>query len=83
MAAQSRGAFSDMNTPPQKRKLRSLAIVGLIGTFGTFGSLGLLFLNLAGVIVLHPGVILIPFGIFGLMLAIAGILKQREIDRRL
>jgi divalent metal cation (Fe/Co/Zn/Cd) transporter len=79
--AQARGAFDDMNTPSRRNLwLASIALVGLLGVVAT---LGMFFLQLLHVVALPVEVLFIAFGVFGSMIAIAGTLMQREIDRRL
>jgi hypothetical protein len=79
--AQARGAFDDLNT----HKLRHvwLPIAALVGVLGVAVTIGMLFLKLLQVIDLPVEIILLAFGVFGTMGAIAGTLMYQEIDRRL
>ncbi len=81
--AQARGAFDDLSSPGQKPRNLWLALTALVGLLGVMASVGMLFLQLSNVVVLPIEVIFIAFGVFGSLSAIAGILMQREIDRRL
>ncbi len=81
--AHARGAFDDMSSPEHQRRNRWLAFTALVGLLGAMASVGMLLLKLSNVVVLPIEVIFIAFGIFGSLSAIAGILMQREIDRRL
>ena len=81
--AQARGAFNDMNAPKQKTRFRWLALLALLGVIGTMSSLMISVLQRFVVIPIPVGIVLVVFGVFGILTAIAGFLIQREIDRRL
>ena len=81
--AQSRGAFNDMSNPDQNSRFRWLALTALVGVLGAIASIGILLLRLLGIYLLPLEIVLIAFGIFGALGAIAGMLIQREIERRL
>ena len=79
--AQARGAFKDMNTPQNTFRYRCLAFLALFGVLG-------MILSIASLILLQPSKIalysLIIIAIFFCVLGLAaGLLMQREIDRRL
>ena len=83
LKAQARGAFADMETPENKSRFRRLAVVSLIGLLGMVLSVVIVVWqwlsqasNLFGIAV--------AVGLISAVLAsIAGLLMQREINRRL
>ena len=81
--AQARGAFADLNMPQHKSRFRRLAITALIGIFGMILSFAILVLPWAGKTRTFSGVMIVVALIFGIICSIAGLLMQREIDRRL
>ena len=80
--ARSRGVFEDMGEGP-KRKFRSLSIIALVGLIGIACSFGLFLLTSLRTISISFMFIIVLFGISGLMSATAGLLMQREINRKL
>jgi hypothetical protein len=81
--AQARGAFADLNTPENKSRFRRLAIFALIGMLGMILSLAILFLQLRSPFAHYYGITLGVAIVFGITGFIAGLLMQREFDRRL
>jgi hypothetical protein len=81
--AQSRGAFAELNTPKHKSRFRRLAIFALIGMLGMMLSLVILFLQLRTPFAHYYGITLGVTIFFGITGSIAGLLMQREFDRRL
>jgi hypothetical protein len=81
--AQARGAFADMNTPKNRSRTRRLAMFALIGILGMTLSCMALFVQMktryADLYGITIGIALF-FGIIG---AGAGLLMQRDVDRRL
>jgi hypothetical protein len=81
--AQAKGAFSDLNTPKVKSRFRRLAVVALIGLSGmTLFLLGFVILQVNRMIA-YSGVVITIAILFGISGAAAGLLMQREINRRL
>lgn len=83
LEAQARGAFDDMNTPKQKPQFRRLTLMALIGIIGAMGSLAILILRRFVMTQIPVEAILVILGVFVAIIAVAGLLMQREIDRRL
>jgi len=81
--AQARGAFEDMGTPENRSRFRRLAIFALIGVLGMPVSLAVLVLQMATKFSSHYEVTIIVGMVFGIIAAVAGLLMQREINRRL
>jgi hypothetical protein len=79
--AQTKGAFTDMNSPEAKSRSRRLAFLALIGTVGTIISFVILVIPRLNWIPVP--IVFTAFCVFGIIAAIAGFLMQREIDRRL
>jgi hypothetical protein len=82
-AAKARGALNDINSPKMTVRFRLLAILALIGLLGSFSSLGLFGLKLYKGLSISPQVTIVSFAVFALLGSIAGLLMQREINRRL
>jgi ABC-type Fe3+ transport system permease subunit len=90
LRAQARGAFTDLETPKNRSRFRILAGTALIGVLGFTCSIGVLALQ-SFRYYLNPGTELsnlywVPIGIglmFGGIGAVAGLLMNREINRRL
>jgi hypothetical protein len=82
-AAQARGAFADMNEPQNKSRFRRLAILALSGILGMILSLAILVLQLRRPIADYYGITLAVAILFVTIGFIAGLLMQREFDRRL
>jgi len=81
--AQARGAFADMNAPEYKSRFRLLALFALIGVLGMTLSIAILFVQLTTKFANLYGITLAVALIFGIIGAGAGLLMQREINRRL
>jgi hypothetical protein len=81
--ALARGAFADMNTPEIKSRFRRLATFALVGMFGMILSIAILTLQLRSRFTDFYGVTAAIAIIFGILVATAGSLMQREINRRL
>jgi hypothetical protein len=81
--AQSIETVEELNSPEQKRKRRTIAAIGLIGWIGNLSALGLLFLKLAGVIIIPIEIILVLFEVTVLISIIAGIFLYRGVSRKL
>ena len=81
--AQARGAFADMRTPEYKSRFRLLALFALIGVLGMILSIAILFVQLTTKFANLYGITLAVALIFGTIGASAGLLMQREINRRL
>ena len=82
-AAQARGAFSNMNTPQIRSRFRRLAIFALTGVLGMIFSLVILVVQLKSQFADYYGITLGVALLFAVMGCTAGLLIQREIDRRL
>ena len=82
-AAQARGAFADMNAPPNRSRFRRLALLALSGVVGMILSLVILVVQLRSSYASYYGITLGVAFLFGAMGSTAGLLMQREIDRRL
>jgi hypothetical protein len=81
--AQARGSFADMSTPEAKSRFRRLGALALIGVVGMVLSFVIfVFQRLSGVLA-FSGVTITAAVVFGIIGATAGLLMQREIDRRL
>lgn len=83
MEAQATGAFDEMNTPKQEIRFRWLALTALVGIIGAMGSLAILILQQFGIILIPVRIVFASLSVFGVLIAIAGYLMQREINRRL
>jgi hypothetical protein len=81
--AQARGAFADMNAPEYKSRFRLLALFALIGVLGMTLSIAILFVQLITKFTNLYGITLAVALVFGIIGAGAGLLMQREINRRL
>ncbi len=81
--AQSRGAFSAMNTPKQIFKFRWLAILALLCLLGMLVSLGILVLNLFGLLRVTPVIAISIFALSAIPSSIFVLLMYREFVRRL
>ncbi len=82
-AAQARGAFADLNRPENESRFRRLAFMALVGILGMVLSIAILFLPWTGKTSMALGIITVVALIFGIIGSVAGLLMQREIDRRL
>ena len=78
--AQARGAFTDMNTPKTKSRVRRLALLALMGIAGTLLSTTMLIQQW---IRIPLGFVLAAIIVFAIIASVAGFLMRREIDRRL
>ena len=81
--AQAKGAFADMSTPKNKSRFRRLAIFALIGVLGMALSIAVLFIQIATKFSDLYGITIVIALIFAVIGAVAGLLMQREINRRL
>ena len=78
-----RGAFADLETPKNKFRFRLLAGIALIGLLGMLFSFGIFVLQIAGKLPDVYGITIAIAVVFGIMSSIAGLLMNREINRRL
>ena len=83
MDAQAKGAFSDFDTPKVKTRLRRLAAFQLVGTLGMALSFVVFIILLTNKVDAYFGVAVTAGVLFGIIGVTAGLLKQREITRRL
>ena len=83
LEAQARGAFDDLEAPENKSRFRRLAVMALMGMLGMIVSLIILVLQLTGKLAGLYGITIAAAVIFGATSSIAGLLMNREIDRRL
>ena len=81
--AQARGAFADLNMPQNKSRFRRLATNALIGIFGMILSVAILVIPWVGKTSTFSEVVIVIAILFGILCSVAGVLMQREIDRRL
>ena len=81
--AQARDAFSDFNAPKVKSRLRRLAAFQLVGSLGMFLSFVVFMIFLVNKIDAYFVVVITAGVFFGIIGVTAGLLKQREITRRL
>ena len=82
-AAQARGAFDDLNSLKYRLRFRRLAVCALIGMLGMILSIIILALQLRSKFADYYGITLVVALLFGVMASTAGLLMQREINRRL
>src|SRR5690349_10996507 len=82
--AYTRGAFADLNKPKLKSRMYRLSVMALIGVIGMVVSvLVLVVQQTSGFLRAYSDVTLIVAAIFAVTAIIAGLLRQREFDRRL
>jgi hypothetical protein len=81
--AQAKGTFSDLNTPKVKSHIRRLAAFALIGVSGMILSFVVFVILLVNGSNAYFGVVISVAILFGVIGATAGLLMQREINRRL
>jgi hypothetical protein len=83
LKAQSRDALADLETPKNKSRFRFLAGVALFGVLGMILSMAVLVLQIATKFSNLYWVTIAAVLTFGGIGAVAGLLMQREINRKL